>query len=155
MTKIINFYYKIMNLKKFSSKYRKNLDNILRKGGVKDFDFLKVKDDLPNSLTIIGLPKKTQMNCHGFTFRKEHGFKPLQVWQLLKQGNLKPLLQPRENCIVLYIDAERKIPIIYHSAVYLKKGYVRSKWSNGPIFDHKIFDCPLSYGNKVKFYKLK
>lgn len=30
---------------------------------------------------------------------------------------------------------------------------VRSKWAWGPLFEHKIFDVPYSYGNVVKYFR--
>ena len=147
-----------MNFKKFSSTYRKGLDQMMKKRGMVNAAFFKkAEHDIPPSLKVIGLPdtSERQMNCHGFTFRKGGWFKTPKVWQLLKRGDLIPLSRPEQNSIVLYIDVQRETPIIYHSAVYLGKGFVRSKWSNGPIFEHKIFDSPFSYGSNVKFYKLK
>ncbi len=147
-----------MNFKRFSSTYRKNLDQMMKTRGMVDAVFFKdIKNDIPRSLKVVGLPdtSKTQTNCHGFTFKKGGWFEPKNVYQLLEQGNLIALLKPEKNCIVLYIDNKRKLPIIYHSAIYFGKGVVWSKWSNGPIFEHKIFDCPFSYGNNIKFYKRK
>ncbi len=147
-----------MNFKKYSQGSRISLDQLMKKRGMVDANFFdEVESSIPSSLKIIGEPdtRERQMNCHGFTFNKGVWFPTPNVFQLLTDGNLVELPQPKLNCIILYIDTEREIaPIIYHSGIYLGKGMVRSKWSNGPIFEHKIFDSPYSYGENVKFYEL-
>lgn len=148
---------KFMNFKKFTSNYRRSLDQLMRKRGMVGAAFFhEVESDIPSDIKVIGLPDtvERQMNCHGFTFEKSTWFETPKVYQLLTQGHLVQIAHPKPNCIALYIDTERKIPIIYHSAMYLGNGMVRSKWSNGPILEHKIFNAPYTYGENVRFYKL-
>ena len=118
--------------------------------------FDSVRDSIPSSLKIIGLPDtlERQMNCHGYAFNRGSWYETHKVGELLREGKLLKLKQAQINSIVLYIDLGREIPIVYHSAVYIGKGFVRSKWSNGPIFEHKVFDAPFSYGERIAFYKL-
>lgn len=152
-TLVLNY----MNFKRYSQSHRTGLDQLMRNKGMVDAThFHEIKSSIPSSLNVIGAPDtpNRQMNCHGFTFGKGAWFETPNVYNLLREGDLIELLQPKQNCIILYINTERAVPIIFHSGIYLGNGTVRSKWSNGPIFEHKIFDSPYSYGENVKFYEI-
>lgn len=145
-----------MNFKKFSTSYRSTLDTLMKQRGMVDANFFnQVRNTIPTSLKIIGEPDtpERQMNCHGFTFNRGSWLPTPEVFQLIQCGVLEEIKKPAVNCIILYIEIGRDIPIIYHSGIYLGNGLVRSKWSNGPIFEHKIFNAPASYGKNVRFYK--
>lgn len=40
-----------------------------------------------------------------------------------------------------------------HIGVLSAERLIKSKWGMGHIFEHPIEQCPISYGNTVKFYK--
>lgn len=40
-----------------------------------------------------------------------------------------------------------------HAGLWRRNGRVVSKWGEGHLYDHELFEVPMSYGADVKFYK--
>jgi len=145
-----------MNFKKFLSSYRKELDGLFKSRGFIDANYFNgVESLIPKGLEVLGLPDtpEFQMNCHGYTFNTKGWFEQFKINELIKNGLLVRVQNPTKGDIILYIDDGGKMLVIKHSGIYETKGMVRSKWSNGPIFRHKIFEAPFSYGDKIAFYR--
>lgn len=144
-----------MSFKNYEEGYRKNLDTLCTMFGFVDnglFDF--AKDFIPQNLKIIGPPdsQKQQVNCHGYTFGKDAWLKVKKVHDAISDGILVESEKPQKGNIIIYYIEGSNLPIIKHSGIYLGEGKVKSKWANGPIFIHDVFNVPYSYGEKVKFF---
>lgn len=144
-----------MKFKFYDEGYRKNLDILCGMLGFCNralFD--SVKEFIPRSLKFVELPdsQDNQCNCHGYTFDKNSWFEVKNVHDAIRAGKLIKSNSPQEKNLILYYIGESSNPIIKHSGVYLGGGKVRSKWANGPVFIHDVFNVPYSYGNDVKFF---
>lgn len=146
-----------MIFKTYDTEYRKNLDSLCAMSGFKNvvlFDY--VKDFIPRSLKIVGSPDSSvkQINCHGYTFKKDCWYAVKNVHDAITSGILIEVEEPDEGDIIIYyLDESADRQIIKHTGIYLGEDKVRSKWANGPVFIHNVFNVPHSYGKIVKFFK--
>lgn len=147
-----------MRFKPYDIAYRKNLDILCQMTGFKNEDlFDLVKNFIPNSLELVGPPDSSvkKINCHSYTFGKNYLYVVKYVHDAIKNGILKEVNELEGDIIIYYLNESVNSPIIKHSGFYLGKDKVRSKWENGPVFIHNIFNVPYTYGEKVKFFKKK
>lgn len=146
-----------MKFKPYDPYYRENLDTLCKMRGFINADvFDLARPFIPESLEIIGLPDtaKKQINCHGYTFKKDGWYKVKNVRNLILNKNLLEVVEPEaENIIVYYLRDSEPLPIIKHTGIYIGNGKVRSKWACGPILIHDVFNVPFSYGEIIKFFK--
>ncbi len=69
---------------------------------------------------------------------------------LVERGHLVEVSQTeaQEGDLVLYFkDGQFK-----HAGLWQSDDRVLSKWGVGHLYDHEIFEIPMSYGTEVKFY---
>lgn len=117
-----------------------------------------VKDFIPGNLKKIGDPDSSikQINCHGYTFAKDCWYEVKNVQETINRKILLETKKSKKGDFVIYfLNKTTGIKIIKHSGIYLGKGKVRSKWGNGPVFIHDLYNVPFTYGEFVKFFKKK
>lgn len=73
--------------------------------------------------------------------------------KLLDEGVLEYTDDPQKGDYVLYRDPINYPGVITHVGIVDDKDAVISKWAWGPLFKHKIFDVPESYGNDILYVK--
>ena len=146
-----------MKFKTYSQQYRENLDSLCKLYGFNNiFLFDMAKPFIPSTLKVVGPSDSTskQINCHGYTFNKNCWYEVKNVFKILKDGKLIETKKPQEGDIVIYYLRDTEpLPVIKHTGIYQGKGKIKSKWSNGPIFLHDIWNVPYTYGKIVKFFK--
>lgn len=144
-------------IKIYTDNYRKKLDNLCKLKGFANANYFdKVKPFIPKSLKILCTPdtNRKSLNCHGYTFGTHRRYTPKEVFGLISGDKLKEATEPKRGDVILYIDETSRLPIIKHSGIYVGSGKVKSKWNtNGPVFEHDIFNIPFQYGNDIKFYR--
>jgi len=148
-------YKQIMDFESYDEGYRKNLDTLYGMLGFCNIVlFDSVAKFIPQSLGLIEPPdsQEHQRNCHSYTFGKNTWFEVKNVHDAIKTGKLIETESPEKENVILYYKRASANPIIKHSGIYLGKGKVRSKWANGPVFIHDVFNVPYSYGNIVIFF---
>ena len=120
-----------------------------------------IKPFLPNELKIVSSPPRYEnnFNCFVFIFGLQDnsdflgGKNPIQqefIKYLIKNDILIPLESPQINGLILYENEKGEIT---HGGIMAGKDQVLSKWMWGPIIEHKIWDVPSSFGNKISFFK--
>lgn len=70
---------------------------------------------------------------------------------LIEQGSLAEVSQAeaQDGDLVFYFSKG----IFKHAGLWHPNGRVLSKWGVGHLFDHELFEVPMSYGSEVRFYK--
>ena len=68
---------------------------------------------------------------------------------LVKQGHMTEVAEAvfAPGRAVLYYEGER----ITHGARILSETLLASKWGSGKVYQHGLWEVPLSYGNQCKF----
>ncbi|PIV07906.1 hypothetical protein CO007_04040 [Candidatus Roizmanbacteria bacterium CG_4_8_14_3_um_filter_36_10] len=67
---------------------------------------------------------------------------------------MKETPNPQVEDLIIYYSGDTGESLrIKHSGFFLGNGKVRSKWGNGPIFEHDVFNIPFNYGEVINFFK--
>jgi len=92
--------------------------------------------------------------CHGYTFEKNKWYEVENVHDEINSGRLKETPNPQVEDLIIYYSGDTGESLrIKHSGFFLGNGKVRSKWGNGPIFEHDVFNIPFNYGEVINFFK--
>ena len=123
--------------------------------------------DYPHSITLLeqkepGDPNSLRFNCHEYAFGlrgsekvetisswytdifPDAGFVTLLITRVLtekSEGNLQT-----GDLVVYFSDGK-----VAHSGIYVD-GKVRSKWGGGHLWEHGLYEVPLSYGSEPRFF---
>jgi len=76
------------------------------------------------------------------------------VKSILESSATQKIDSPIKDCLIVYTDEHGNIQhlgIIKRSRPYIR---VISKWGVLPVFEHRILDVPITYGSRVKYYKI-
>lgn len=92
-----------------------------------------------------------QYNCFAYALGLKRWVRTAVMAQAIKNGELISTNDPKQEDIVVYY--ENKLDYIRHAGRYISDEKVASKWAGGPIFEHSIFMCPLTYGNRISYFK--
>lgn len=126
---------------------------------------LNTLDKLPKELEIIKSPPSEDKNYNCFIYalglEKDQelieecsGFIYDTFFQkLIDEGLLKYIDNPEVGDYILYRDLKNYPNMITHIGVISGNDFVISKWAWGPLFKHKVFDVPESYGNDISYIK--
>ena len=70
---------------------------------------------------------------------------------LIEQGTLADVSQAeaQDGDLVFYFSEGT----FKHVGLWRPNGRVLSKWGVGHLFDHELFEVPMSYGSEVRFFK--
>lgn len=119
---------------------------------------------LPKELNILAAPPEEDVNfnCFVFAFRlsTKKEILGLSGWeytrnlhifvdQLIQEKTLERVATPTKGVLVVYRSQDGNIS---HVGIYQEEDRIISKWSWGPLLEHKIYDVPASYGDSVEFY---
>ena len=66
---------------------------------------------------------------------------------LIDSGRLQEITESA-NCLVIYYTPKK----ITHIGSLVSPGRVVSKWGTAHLYDHTFYECPLEYGDQIKFY---
>jgi hypothetical protein len=112
-----------------------------------------------------GLPTAERSSCHAYALELLPPYPvgstgvPLRpsaefVSHLIDTGGLAPIddLVASPGDIMVYYEDERDPPLIVHLAVW-EGSTARSKWGDGHIWRHALFELPSNYGCRVEFYR--
>lgn len=71
---------------------------------------------------------------------------------LLAHGHLEKAEEVKAELglLALYLDDRNNF---LHIGVVQEGGRIYSKWGNQGLFDHEIFEVPISYGHNVSYFK--
>jgi len=120
---------------------------------------------LPHGLRVVALPppEKENYNCFIFALhldkdkqiiQESKGFIHSSFFEvLLDKGELEMVQKPAEGDIVCYRNPKKFDSEITHAGIVQAEGVIISKWSWGPIIQHKIFDVPDFYGDEIFYVK--
>jgi hypothetical protein len=144
---------------------RQELKNLIESNGGNDWykpeEFSsKIQNLLPKELKIVSPPPKYKdnYNCFVFVFGLENdteflgGNNPIQqefIKHLISTNLLVSSTKPEKGNLIFYKNETGEIT---HGGIMESDDFVVSKWSWGPLFEHKIFDVPSSYGEEVLFF---
>jgi hypothetical protein len=97
---------------------------------------------------VLGLANDSNLikDCDGFIY--DTLFQKLLDDKILEYTN-----NPQKGDYILYRDLENYPNMITHAGIIEGDNIVVSKWAWGPLFGHKIFDVPESYGNDISYVK--
>lgn len=120
-----------------------------------------IRSHLPIDLEIISVPPSPagNFNCFVYALKLENdpeflgGQNPIQkefIRHLLDKGVLQTIAEPVLGDLVFYEDDEGAIT---HGGIMKTKEVVLSKWMWGALFEHKLWDVPSSFGDKVFYTK--
>ncbi|MCH8986593.1 GatB/YqeY domain-containing protein [Patescibacteria group bacterium] len=73
--------------------------------------------------------------------------------KLINEGLLEYTNKPKNGDYILYRDLKNYPNMITHIGIINNHNIVTSKWAWGPLFKHKIFDVPESYGDDISYIK--
>ena len=116
---------------------------------------LKILEPPPSSnenyncfIHILGLSHDSNLikDCSGFIYSA-------LFQKLLDDKILTCTDNPQKGDYIIYHDLKNYPKIITHAGIIENKDTIISKWAWGPLFRHKIFDVPESYGNNVSYVK--
>jgi len=121
---------------------------------------LKVKSSLPDELKIISGPPAPEenYNCFVYAFGMQNdqeflgGKNPVQqefIRWLISNKILVPTENGHTGDLVFYENEKDEIT---HSGIMRDGDSVISKWMWGPTIIHKLFDVPISFGDKISFF---
>jgi len=122
-------------------------------------------DKLPKELEILESPPEKNRNYNCFIYilglsddkeviKDSNGFiydTLIQKW--INNRELSMTDKPRKGDYIIYRDLENYPDVITHGGILTEDKGIISKWAWGPLFKHKIFDVPESYGNNISFIK--
>ncbi len=149
---------------------RKLLDKIIRIDGGNNW----WKPKLFNSRTLNKLPKELEIlkpppdehknyNCFIYALGLANNLELIKdcggfiydtFFQKLIDDNLLEYTDKPENGnYILYRDLKNRPDMITHVGIVDEHDMVVSKWAWGPLFKHKIFDVPESYGDDISHIK--
>src|SRR5437773_11416307 len=74
---------------------------------------------------------------------------PRFVERLIDQGHLAELDAPQPGSLVVYFDQGR----VKHIGRLLSATRVESKWGEGHLCHHRVFEVPISYGSVARFFE--
>lgn len=126
-----------------------------------------IKQEYPHRIAVRSMAdprslRTWRFNCHAFTFGlwQQEAFWHLQTscpdcWPdgaFVTNYLLPGMCQISETDIragnlVLYFDSER----LTHSGV-VYDDLIRSKWGDGHVWEHALFEVPKSYGERAEYY---
>lgn len=120
-----------------------------------------IRSALPTDLKIISVPPSYagNFNCFVYALQLEcdseflGGQNPIQkefIRYLLSKDILKTTEEPAPGDLVFYENDEG---VITHGGIMKTKDVVLSKWMWGALFEHKLWDVPSSFGDKVFYTK--
>jgi hypothetical protein len=149
---------------------RKLLDEIIKANGGDNWwkpNLFKkyTQDKLPKELEIVKTPPIEEKNYNCFIYAlglaSDEAF--IKIWQgfiydtffqkLIDEGILEYTNEPKAGDYILYRDTKNYPNMITHIGVLQDDNSIISKWAWGPLFKHKIFDVPESYGDDVSYIK--
>lgn len=126
--------------------------------------FIKnTRSKLPKELEIIKNPPEEDGNYNCFIYvlglhndreiiKETKGFIYSNFFQtLIDKGELKLISAPQSGDIIIYRNSKKFGSEITHSGIVQENGTIISKWSWGPIIEHKIFDVPNFYGDEIQY----
>jgi len=123
------------------------------------------KNILPGELEILGTPPNSNGNYNCFVYalglsgdrdlvKDCGGFIYDTLFQkLLDDGVLEYTKNPQKGDYILYRDLKNYPNMITHIGIIGDGDTIVSKWAWGPLFKHKIFDVPESYGDDIFYVK--
>ncbi len=85
-------------------------------------------------------------NCGGFIY-------DTFFQRLIDEKELGYTNNPQKGDYILYRDIKNYPNMITHIGIVDDKEHIVSKWAWGPLFKHKVFDVPESYGNDISYIK--
>lgn len=150
---------------------RKLLDEIIHSDGGNnwwkpDLFIENTLERLPKELEILKAPvgQDTNYNCFIYALGLSDdtalikdcgGFIYDTFFQkLLDEGVLEYTDNPQKGDYILYRDLKNYPDMITHVGIVDDGDLIISKWAWGPLFRHKIFDVPESYGNDISYVKV-
>jgi hypothetical protein len=92
--------------------------------------------------------KQDYENMAGLPFSRVFAGKDFAHW-LLDLGYLEKIDQAKQGAFVIYFDEYNEF---VHIGVVQGDGRIISKWGDQGLFNHEIFEVPLSYGNNVSYF---
>lgn len=92
-----------------------------------------------------------QYNCYGYALGLTDWVGLYVIAQALKNNALIRSTEPKSGDLVVYFDQSEKY--IRHAARYTSDEEVKSKWAGGPVFQHYVFFCPMTYGDRVDYFR--
>jgi len=123
------------------------------------------QDILPKELKILKTPPSANENYNCFIYvlgladnsdliKDCGGFIYDTLFQkLLDDGRLEYTTNPQSGNYILYRNLENYPDMITHAGIIEDNNVIISKWAWGPLFRHKIFDVPESYGDNISYVK--
>ena len=121
--------------------------------------------NLPKELNLVEMPPKEEENYNCFIYslglhknsnvlKETKGFIYSNfIKHLIEINKIKKAKKIKPNTLVLYTNEESNPNEFTHAGIVQENGKILSKWSWGPILLHNLFDVPISYGNKINYYK--
>jgi hypothetical protein len=76
---------------------------------------------------------------------------PTFVQWLLEKGSLTEVAEheARDGDLIVYSDDHGRVK---HAGLTRPGRRVESKWGKGGLFEHGVFEVPVSYGNNARFF---
>ena len=130
---------------------------------LEDITQTKKWEDLPPSIRIIEYPQppQWQFNCFAYAlglqkvppflipYRDCFIYSPCVRKLISKKELVRVIGAPKINDIVLYSDGSK----LTHAGIIASERLINSKWSNGPVLSHPLWEVPASYGSRVTYYQ--
>ena len=68
---------------------------------------------------------------------------------LIYKSYVTPISSPEVGALVVYTRDEK----ISHVGVVQENGQVRSKWGVGHLYDHDVWEVPVSFGSDIRYFR--
>lgn len=115
---------------------------------------LKIIESVPSEeinyncfVYVLGLQNYSKLlGNKGWKFTRNLGF---VFDEMIKKFILSKIDLPIKGSLIVYRDNKNSIS---HVGLMKNSDTVISKWSWGPLLEHKVFDVPKDYGDVVEFY---
>lgn len=122
------------------------------------------REKIPFKLVMIAPPppEGQNYNCYIYALGLKHDSRFLgnDNWDFMRSlhnefdamigsGILRQIEKPEKGCLVMWRIEENAIT---HVGLMEDSDTAISKWSWGPLFRHKVYDVPASYGDNAEFY---
>lgn len=107
--------------------------------------------EFKHELKIIAPPPSpaNQYNCFAYALGLSQWVRTYTFNQAILNKDLKETDKPTEGDIAVYFSGK----LLKHAGKYKTLSEVISKWAGGPVFQHKTFMCPATYGDLVRYFK--
>lgn len=112
-------------------------------------------------LEVIKFPPKDggKYNCFAYVFgfqthndflNKNRYFDAVHILKMINDGALEKISGSNTGDLVLYFDSNDSIT---HAGILISPTIVISKWSDGPLMKHGLYEVKRSYGDTIQYFQ--